>query len=123
MTFAIYDTATMIVVGWMNPRGVTAEQLNAGLEEGRAALEVSERLFVPCRVENGELVALEIDYEAIEARQIRAQRNYLLSACDWTQTKDAPVDAAVWAAYRQALRDIPQQPGFPHNVEWPEVPA
>ena len=57
--------------------------------------------------------------QAVEAR---AERNRLLSASDWTQVADAPVDQAAWSAYRQALRDIPSQPGFPHSVEWPITP-
>lgn len=35
---------------------------------------------------------------------------------------DAPVDQAAWAVYRQALRDVPQQEGFPENIVWPESP-
>lgn len=52
----------------------------------------------------------------------RAQRNALLAASDWTQIPDAPVDKVAWAAYRQALRDIPQQNGFPDSVTWPSKP-
>lgn len=55
--------------------------------------------------------------------EIRAQRNTLLTASDWTQVADAPVDQAAWATYRQALRDLPQQPGFPHDVVWPTSPT
>jgi hypothetical protein len=54
--------------------------------------------------------------------EIRNQRNQRLSACDWTQLADAPVDKAAWASYRQALRDIPSQVGFPWDVNWPERP-
>jgi len=39
--------------------------------------------------------------------RLRIQRDRLLAASDWTQTADAPVDRAAWAAYRQALRDFP----------------
>ena len=46
------------------------------------------------------------------ADQVRAQRNALLAECDWTQVADAPVDDLAWAAYRQALRDIPDQVGL-----------
>ena len=52
----------------------------------------------------------------------RAERDRLLAACDWTQVQDAPVDASAWAAYRQALRDVPAQVGFPEAVEWPVAP-
>lgn len=51
---------------------------------------------------------------------IRAERNKLLANCDWTQLPDAPVDAAAWAVYRQALRDITEQPN-PFSILWPEA--
>jgi hypothetical protein len=53
---------------------------------------------------------------------VRNERNALLAASDWTQLADATVDKAAWAAYRQALRDIPQQAGFPYNVTYPVTP-
>jgi hypothetical protein len=53
---------------------------------------------------------------------IREQRNQLLKESDWTQVADAPVDKVVWAVYRQALRDITAQEGFPFNVVFPELP-
>jgi len=56
------------------------------------------------------------------ADKVRAQRNNLSSYCHRTQVLDAPVDQAAWAQYRQALRDIPQQDGFPENVIWPTKP-
>jgi hypothetical protein len=56
------------------------------------------------------------------AKDARAQRDQLLAACDWTQVADAPADRDAWAAYRQALRDLPQQEGFPMSVVWPEKP-
>ena len=58
--------------------------------------------------------------------RIRADRNTRLAACDWTQVADAPFDdagKAEWAAYRQALRDVSSQEGFPWSVEWPEEPG
>jgi hypothetical protein len=54
---------------------------------------------------------------------MRLRRDRLLAASDWTQASDAPVDQAAWATYRQALRDVPQQAGFPDNITWPEEPA
>lgn len=56
------------------------------------------------------------------AADIRAQRDQLLTQSDWTQMPDAPVDQAAWATYRQALRDIPQQAGFPEDIVWPTKP-
>lgn len=57
--------------------------------------------------------------------QIRVQRNSLLSLSDWTQLADAPLtleQKQAWAEYRQALRDVPEQAGFPKNVIWPSTP-
>jgi hypothetical protein len=56
------------------------------------------------------------------ASEARVKRNELLAASDWTQVIDAPVDQAVWATYRQELRDITTQPGFPENIIWPMQP-
>ena len=52
----------------------------------------------------------------------RARRDNLLSQTDWTQVVDAPVDQTAWATYRQALRDITDQAGFPENIDWPVAP-
>ena len=68
---------------------------------------------------------VKVDTAKVEARlaqKIRAERDQLLAASDWTQVADAPVNQLVWATYRQALRDVPQQGGFPHNVSWPSKP-
>lgn len=56
------------------------------------------------------------------AEELRSKRNTLLAASDWTQLPDAPVDQTAWAAYRQALRDVTDQEGFPANVVWPDKP-
>lgn len=64
------------------------------------------------------LKTAEQDVEAA----VRNERNRLLSESDWTQVADAPVDQAAWAIYRQDLRDIPKQKGFPMKVFWPVKP-
>jgi hypothetical protein len=53
---------------------------------------------------------------------VRVERNKLLVESDWTQLPDAPVDAAAWATYRQALRDITDQAN-PFSIVWPESPT
>jgi hypothetical protein len=55
-------------------------------------------------------------------RNVRFRRNDLLTDTDWTQVADAPVDQAAWATYRQALRDITTQAGFPTDITWPTKP-
>jgi hypothetical protein len=62
---------------------------------------------------------------AVDAEQeifIRSNRNSLLIESDWTQVADAPVDQTAWATYRQQLRDISFQAGFPWEVQWPTQP-
>jgi hypothetical protein len=66
--------------------------------------------------------AYKAQKDAEFATNARNQRDTLLTQTDWTQVADAPVDKAAWAAYRQALRDVPQQAGFPVTITWPEKP-
>jgi len=65
--------------------------------------EVSDRLF-------------------LKSSETRNQRNNLLTQSDWTQVLDAPVNQQAWSTYRQSLRDITAQPGFPLEVTWPQQP-
>ena len=61
-----------------------------------------------------------------KASYVRADRNQRLADCDWTQLIDSPLDAdakLAWQLYRETLRMVPEQPGFPWNVEWPPLPA
>jgi hypothetical protein len=60
--------------------------------------------------------------DAEQAKSVRAERNRLIAECDWTQVEDSPVDKAAWATYRQALRDLPLQEGFPFDVTYPTKP-
>ena len=57
-----------------------------------------------------------------ESVKIRQQRNAKLTACDWTQVADAPVDKTAWSTYRQSLRDLPKESGFPWTITWPTQP-
>ena len=66
--------------------------------------------------------AYKAQKDAEQAKNVRATRDAKLAECDWTQVADAPVDKTVWATYRQALRDVTAQTGFPWTVEWPDKP-
>jgi hypothetical protein len=58
------------------------------------------------------------------AAEVRATRAQLLAQSDWAVLPDSPVaDRLAWAAYRQALRDLTSQPGFPTDVTWPTLPG
>lgn len=54
--------------------------------------------------------------------QALGKRQALLIDSDWTQLPDVAVDKAAWAAYRQHLRDIPSQAGFPITIDWGTAP-
>ena len=62
--------------------------------------------------------------EEIDAltNDVRSMRTSLLQESDWTQVADAPVNKEAWAAYRQALRDVTTQSGFPTIIIWPVKP-
>ena len=50
--------------------------------------------------------------------EARAERDRLLAATDWSQAADVPqATKDLWAPYRQALRDVPEQSGFPTNIQ------
>jgi len=66
--------------------------------------------------------AYKVVKDAEQAKSVRESRNRSLDACDWTQLADSPVDKAVWATYRQSLRDITTQEGFPWTIQWPTQP-
>lgn len=64
-----------------------------------------------------------IDNRAAES--VRDQRNKLLEKSDWIVIKAKETGtnlSAGFKAYRQALRDITSQEGFPHNIIWPDNP-
>lgn len=67
------------------------------------------------------IVDIATDVDLIqESERVRSQRNYLLSQSDYTMLSDFGGDKKKAIAYRQALRDIPKQKGFPLNIVWPE---
>lgn len=59
-----------------------------------------------------------------KAAEVRALRQRLLMESDWTQFKDIPDSLSqIWQPYRQQLRDVPAQEGFPFSVTWPPAPV
>ncbi len=61
--------------------------------------------------------------QAQQASIVRHDRNNRLTESDWTQLDDSPsIKKLEWANYRQALRDVPTQIGFPWEITWPNKP-
>ena len=104
-------------------------------EDNPNLLDWKDVIPVPAyKWENGEVVKRaeeEIEAERAilslpTADEVRAQRKKLLAETDWTQVLDAPIDTETreaYRTYRQALRDVPEQEGFPTAVVWPELPT
>mgnify|MGYP003632397071 CR=1 FL=1 len=55
------------------------------------------------------------------AAKVREERDAKLSATDWTASTDVTMTAEM-TTYRQALRDVPSQAGFPNTINWPDKP-
>jgi hypothetical protein len=60
--------------------------------------------------------------DAAQAKSVRQQRTEKLKDSDWTQIADSTADKQAWGIYRQALRDITSQAGFPWTIDWPTQP-
>lgn len=67
--------------------------------------------------------AAQLEAERIEslANAARAKRDALIKETDFYVLPDYPNAPQGIAEYRQALRDITEQPGFPHSIQWPEL--
>jgi hypothetical protein len=127
-----------------NGNGPTDEFLTANNAKKVNAFKAHDSLtqkLVSCSAyDDGEFVSVvqvaSLSAEEIQAAkdsamaQLRATRNTLLTACDWTQIPDCTIpNKAEWATYRQALRDFPATVSdarvaveFPHNPDWVEMP-
>ena len=75
--------------------------------------------------------AYQAGLDATAAKSVREERDLKLKECDWVAVKAVDQNAqdslgiqipVVWVSYRQALRDITAQAGFPHSVTWPTKP-
>jgi len=66
--------------------------------------------------------AYQTRLDADAADSVRAERETKLKASDWMALSDVTMTAE-WSTYRQALRDVPEQAGFPHTVTWPTEPG
>lgn len=122
------------------PQGTDAPGLIPITDE-QCQILVEYNGFVVITQDEGGVVTVEPNVEAWEAwkaahpepdpteelaKEARAQRDKLLAETDWTQVLDAPISAEsreAYRVYRQALRDVPEQEGFPERVQWPVEPV
>ena len=57
-----------------------------------------------------------------KAEEVRRERDAKLFSTDWRASSDLTLSTE-WSTYRQALRDVPAQSGFPNDITWPEEPG
>ena len=139
--FAIVDNKTNIVksiyVGYADTsKNLTAaergysEHYTVGI--GSTYRSIGGRIPNKCLVKRGwkytpsEGFFDPVDYTKIYTNGMIQSRNMRLAESDWTQLADAPLSSSKkieWAAYRQALRDLPANTTDINNVHWPTKPS
>lgn len=120
--------SAMVTAGgdWFDGRPFPFTYLCDGSDD--AASPISEAVGAAYRtgsIEVGEYAPAVLSDESI-ASEVREQRDAQLDASDYFVQPDYPAkpeSSAAVISYRQALRDITAQPGFPREVVWPEKPA
>ena len=122
---AVIDPSGPTVVGTVPPHanlmgpwtGFLTVPIPDGLEGKPLKAELVDDVWV---------ISLDVDTVTTQAwTALRAQRNSLLVASDYTQLQDAHLSAekkSAWADYRQALRDLPDTLTDPVQVTWPDFP-
>lgn len=106
-----------------DPESIPADAVEVS-EEEHAELFRKQSLGHEIVAVEGRPVARIPMPQPVTPEQARAERQRLLNASDWTQVADAPEGVAEkWRGYRQALRDVPSQKGFPDAVKWPKEPT
>jgi hypothetical protein len=108
------------------------ERAKVGMIEVADPVRPDDNLFIVVENPDGsytatprsadDIAAYQANKDTQQSQSVRANRSQKLADSDWTQVADSPVDKAVWATYRQALRDITTQSGFPWTITWPTQP-
>lgn len=124
MIFSQYETSTGLFTSVsMDAQEAPSPQAGFSWVEGLYPYRSYKVVEAP---EGLTVVPFEVPPPPLTEQKIRQQRYVLLTQSDWTQVVDSPLSEEKrleWAAYRTALRDIPEQEGFPETVIWPTVPA
>ena len=117
--YVTYNITTGAISGWSNksstpPSGYAEVQSDDYIDQLHWYYDAATDTF------SG---PTDAEQNALDMQTLRSQRDELLAQSDWTQVADAPVDAAAWATYRQALRDLPANTTDPRNPTWPTKPT
>ena len=109
--------ADLGVYPYTRPDRPDVDQLTAKVIDGDFEQDADGNWIWPC-------VVRQLSQEDA-AGNVRSRRGNLLAESDWIVTKSIEVGQSIpadWAAYRQALRDVTTQEGFPYSVAWPTKP-
>lgn len=102
--------------------------MRQGVEQQSDGKWYTKYVLGPIFTDNEDSTAAEQEAEyqaqkdAEQAANVRQQRTEKLKDSDWTQITDSTADKQAWATYRQALRDVTAQSGFPWTINWPTQP-
>lgn len=93
----------------------TEQKIRKAIEENNIiSIDNKGVVFTKKEQDQGELASIA-----------RGRRDSFLSSCDYMAMPDYPITSAVkidLSKYRQLLRDVTEQPGFPYKIEWPIKP-
>ena len=125
-TYTVYEVSTGNIIS-SGSSSDNFEVIESKLPQGQAILRNETPINEYYKVQDGQLVAnpLSVEERNIKtANENRIKRNLLLKDSDWTQIPDCTVDQTAWATYRQALRDITDNPYWPnlYDEHWPTQP-
>lgn len=133
--FVIYKQSGEVVASGtsFNPEIMEDEERSVLIIDQPVHLDsvyVKNRTLIPKPVKPAENYAFnfekevwELDTASVLSEVLRKRAN-LLNSSDWTQLPDVPLATKEkWGGYRQALRDITKQAGFPIEIDWPIPPS
>lgn len=127
-SYTIYDLSTGRFTGKYSSK--RQDTIDSNVDDGFSYVEGDYNIATQMVID-GAVVDVPPATLAAEASQaaltmLRANRNELLAASDWTQTPDSPLSETQqqsWRDYRQALRDLPANTTDPANPTWPTKPT
>jgi len=102
----------------VNDREETAQLAPIAAWQVDDDLKTVRQVWIVAELSEAETAEIEVG----QAAKVRTRRMQLLFLSDYTQVLDFAGNREMWAAYRQALRDVPAQAGFPWDIQWPEEP-
>jgi len=117
--YVTYNITTGAISGWSNKSNTPA----SGYAEVQSDDYIDQLHWYYDAATDTFSGPTDAEQDALDMQALRSQRDELLAQSDWTQVADAPVDAAAWATYRQALRDLPANTTDPRNPTWPTKPT